>query len=128
MDQPTLTETSNGVHLCDHCQTATHEDVVNMALWEDGRPVLVEGVPARVCPECMEQYYDDVTRFKIDKLRAGHFPLSDAKEVIKVPVFSLADVEAPEVRDSSPRKAPDRSGEPTGQPDFSGYASFPDEL
>jgi len=129
MSEQMPTATSAEVHLCEHCLTETHEDVVNMALWNEGRLVLIEDVPARVCAECMEQYYDDVTRFRIDKLRAGRFPPSDAKEVIEVPVFSLGDVEDPEDRESSPNDANDRrSAEPTAGTEFTGYESFPDEI
>lgn len=129
MEEQISTETGAAVHLCEHCQAVTHPDVVNMALWNEGALVLIEDVPARVCPTCMEQYYDDVTSFKIDKLRAGRFPPSDAKEVIEVPVFSLGDVEDPEDRESSSHEVNShQSAEPMNQTEFTGYESFPDEM
>ena len=67
-----------------------------MCLWEEEKLVVVEDIPARVCKNCMEQFYDEVTRLRIDKLKDTKFPVEEAKQVIKVPIFSLASVKISE--------------------------------
>lgn len=108
-------------HTCQYCGAKTREDVVNMALWEGERLVIIADVPAQICETCYEQFYDDSTMFKIDKLRAHRFPRGKAREVIEVPVFSLTIV------DSQP-KTSDQGDNPqdeeTRQDPFIGY---PDE-
>ena len=81
---------SQGDTACSYCGAATHEDNVNMALWEGERLVVIEDVPARVCKGCFEQFYDDIVRFEVDQLRGEGFPLAAAERVVEVPVFSLA--------------------------------------
>jgi hypothetical protein len=60
-----------------------------MSLWEGDRLVVIEGIPARVCERCAEQFYDDATVNKIEVLRTWKFPLAQAKRVIEVGVFTL---------------------------------------
>lgn len=114
------------LHRCEYCGSQTEEDIVNMALWEEGRLVVIEDIPARVCKECLEQYYDDITRFKIDKLRGDRFPMEKAKEVIEVPVFSLTSVDVQEKR-STPQRGKSQDGGTVGGA-FVEHTQFPDEL
>ncbi len=79
--------------LCKHCGSETREDIVQSALWTDKGLVAVEDVPARVCEGCKEQFYDDETIQKIDKLIERGFPPDKATRKIVVPVFSLEEVE-----------------------------------
>lgn len=84
---------SHGVFLCTYCRSDTYEDVVQAALWGAGGLIAVEDIPVRVCQGCGEQFYDDETARKIEKLLAD--PPAESKQQIRVPVFSLADVEVP---------------------------------
>ena len=85
----------NGSHTCQYCGAETYEDVVRVAMWEEEKLVVIEDVPARTCKGCLEQYYDELTTFKIDKLRGSRFPIENAQRVIQVPVFSLAEAKTP---------------------------------
>ena len=83
-------------HTCKYCDAKTRENVVNMCLWEGERLIVIEGLPARVCEECLEQYYDNDVLVRIDQLRAKSFPVEQAKRVMEVPVFSLPADELPD--------------------------------
>jgi len=89
---------------CDFCNSRTYEDTVKMSLWEGERLIVIEDVPARVCERCMEQFYDDFTVLKIDLLRGRKFPLSEAKRVIEVPIFTLPEIKIAPERDSVERQ------------------------
>lgn len=82
--------------VCQYCGGHTYEDEVRMTLWEGDKVFIIEDVPARVCEECYEQFYDDAVRLSIEQLRMDGFPLQNAKRVIEVPVFSLPVIETPE--------------------------------
>ncbi len=76
-------------YTCESCGSATHDDLVNICLWHGDRLVIVEKVPARVCDRCFEQYYDQLTVFKLDQLRGAGFKAADAARIIEVPVFTF---------------------------------------
>lgn len=86
---------------CKYCQSNTYEEIVKSALWPARGLVAIEDVPARVCQECREQFYDDETTRKIVTLTEHGFPAEKAKREILVPVFSLGEVEVTQ-RDSRP--------------------------
>ena len=90
------TDTNQNNHTCKYCEANTQENVVNMCLWEGEKLIVIEGLPARVCEECLEQYYDNDVLVRIDQLRATSFPVEQAKRVMEVPVFSLPDPELPD--------------------------------
>lgn len=94
-------------YTCQYCGSNTYEDVVRMCLWEGERLVVIEDIPARVCENCMEQFYDSVTRFRIDTFREERFPLEEARRVIEVPIFSLEDVKIPEPEKDAPERPED---------------------
>ncbi len=67
----------------------------------DDSLAIVEDIPARVCNLCLEQYYDEDVSDALRLLMEAGFPVTEAKKVITVPVFSLdgrirARVELPE--------------------------------
>jgi len=74
---------------CEHCESPTDEDVVRSVLWTATGLVAVEDIPARVCPECQEPYYDAQTACKIMELTSEGPPADKAKRELTVPVFSL---------------------------------------
>ena len=81
---------------CPDCGGMTCEDTVTMSLWDEERPIIIENVPARVCRECSEQFYDQDTRLQIEKLRSDGFPKESADRIVETPVFVLPDRVSPE--------------------------------
>jgi YgiT-type zinc finger domain-containing protein len=77
--------------LCKYCQSHTREEVAKSALWTDQGLVVIEDIPARVCRECKEQFYDETTTWKIEQLVEQGFPREKANRQISVPVFSLTE-------------------------------------
>jgi YgiT-type zinc finger domain-containing protein len=64
---------------------------VRSAFFHGDRLVVIEDIPALVCSGCNEQFYDDRTVVVLDLLRGNGFPLKEAREEIRVPVFSFRD-------------------------------------
>ena len=64
---------------------------VRSAFFHGDRLVVVEDIPALVCASCNEQFYDDHTVVVLDLLRGAGFPEENAREEIRVPVFSFRD-------------------------------------
>ena len=73
--------------VCKYCQSGTQEKVVQAAFWGDRGLLVIEDIPARVCQGCGEQFYDEATTGKIEKL-IGDPGAKPAREMV-VPVFSL---------------------------------------
>jgi YgiT-type zinc finger domain-containing protein len=90
-------EQENGT--CEFCDGNTYEDDVKMCLWEGEEVFIIEDIPARICDKCYEQFYDDVTRLRIETLRREGFPRQGAKRVMEVAVFSLPAIEMAEGAD-----------------------------
>jgi len=62
-----------------------HEELVSEVFQIDGKPVLVENIPARVCNRCSEPVYSRETTEKI-----RHMLHSQAKPIrtVRMPVFA----------------------------------------
>ena len=76
---------------CPRCNKLTYAGVVRTNIWqgEGGeRLIIVEDIPAQLCEQCGEQYYDPLTT---ETLRALMEDLASAtpKRVMEVPVYSL---------------------------------------
>ena len=82
-------------HKCQSCGGATYEAKVRMLLEEQSGLVIIEDIPAWLCDRCNEQFYDEVTRVRIEILRKSGFPFQEAKRVVEVPIFSMNDVPIP---------------------------------
>lgn len=63
---------------------------VRSAFWQGERLVVVEGIPALVCDNCGEQFYEESTDHVIRKLRDEGFPAAEATGEMRVPVFSFS--------------------------------------
>jgi len=75
---------------CPRCEGQAIATTVRTAIWRaDDSLAIVEDIPARVCNQCMEQYYDEDVSDALRLLMEAGFPAGDAKKVITVPVFSL---------------------------------------
>jgi hypothetical protein len=53
--------------------------------------VAVENVPARICEGCGEQFFDEESARRIEEVLAS--PTAEARRELRVPVFSLADMD-----------------------------------
>jgi YgiT-type zinc finger domain-containing protein len=77
---------------CASCGSANINGArVRSAFWHDDRLVVVEDIPALVCADCGEQFYDDQTVVVLDLLRGSGFPPERARDALSVPVFSFRD-------------------------------------
>lgn len=66
---------------------------VRSAFWQDDdRLVVVEGIPAMVCADCGERYFDDATAVGLDLMRGAGFPSDRARAELRVDVFSFDDI------------------------------------
>lgn len=78
-------------HECPQCgSTRLSERLVKSAVWHGDRLVLVEGIPAIVCGDCGERFYDDVTATMLDLMQGEGFPAELAAGHVSVPVFFFA--------------------------------------
>jgi YgiT-type zinc finger domain-containing protein len=62
---------------------------VRTTIWQGDRVAIVEDIPAHVCGECLEQFYDDAVSEALRRLAEEGFPAAKAEREISVPVFSL---------------------------------------
>lgn len=76
---------------CEVCGGTTHETELNVTLWDGDRLVVVEDVPAAICDQCQEQFYDERSAQQIKALMQRGFPEEDAVREISVPVFRLGE-------------------------------------
>jgi YgiT-type zinc finger domain-containing protein len=74
---------------CEACGHPTIAKPVHLTLWADRGLVVIENVPARVCENCQEQFYDEEVSSKILQLSSSGFPPSRMVREITVPVYSL---------------------------------------
>lgn len=76
---------------CQSCATGRlMRDAVKTALWSGERLIVVEDIPALVCPHCGERFYEDETAMRLDMMRGGGFAPDRAARQMTVPVFSFA--------------------------------------
>ena len=77
---------------CEQCGSSDiRSELVRSAFWHEDRLVVVEDIPAAVCGNCHEQFYDDVTVMQIDLLRGDGFPAEQACGEFRAQVFTLRD-------------------------------------
>ncbi|MBN1419321.1 MAG: type II toxin-antitoxin system MqsA family antitoxin [Planctomycetes bacterium] len=79
---------------CEECGAQTEAETTKTTFWVEQGLIVIEDIPARVCPQCGEIYYDDETSVAIQQIIAGR-PLKP-KSRITVPVYSLADIDKDE--------------------------------
>ncbi len=82
-------ETNTPPAPCPRCGHHMRYSLVKTTIWQGERLFVVEDVPAQVCDECMEQFYDDETTDAVRRLTEDGFPGTKATREILVPVFSL---------------------------------------
>lgn len=78
--------------ICPQCGSGKVKPaIVRSAFWHNERLVVVEDLPALLCSQCHEQFYDDGTVTILDLMRGDGFPADQANHTISVPVFSFRD-------------------------------------
>ena len=87
---------------CKYCGSDTSQQIVKAALWGERGLIAIENIPARVCQGCSEQFYDEQTAEKIEKVITD--PAVTAGRELRVPLFSLAEIELPKGEDAPPRE------------------------
>ena len=86
---------------CPRCNKLTYPGLVRTNIWQgEERLIIVEDIPAQICEQCGEQYYDPLTT---ETVRALVEDLNSAtpKRVMEVPVYSL-EGRIPELPESLP--------------------------
>jgi YgiT-type zinc finger domain-containing protein len=84
-----MNEQSFDCHFCGGKVTAQQVDV--MRHWK-GRYVLIENVPAHVCAQCGERYYDAVVAEAMDQImKASETELGAGREIC-IPVIEMPTV------------------------------------
>lgn len=78
---------------CTYCQSQTVEELVRSAFWVNGRLIAIENIPARVCPGCNVQFYDDATAETIATFEGVRTVPDAARRNVMVSVLRLADKE-----------------------------------
>jgi YgiT-type zinc finger domain-containing protein len=81
---------------CPRCENLLQPARVKTAIWQGERLFVVEDVPAQVCDNCLEQYYDEQVTDILRRMTEQGFPSIRVKREILVPVFSLEGVHQPE--------------------------------
>jgi len=76
---------------CKYCGCETNEDVIRAALWTNSGLIVIEDIPARLCEGCGEQFFEEEVTQKIRQVTT--YPIVKAKRQIRVPVYSLSQVE-----------------------------------
>ncbi len=72
--------------VCNVCQGKTKQQSVTYTQWYQGRLIVIENVPAWVCGQCGETYYDpDV----VERLQALIWSDAEPKRVIEAPVYDF---------------------------------------
>ena len=85
-------DTGSAALVCPTCNGSNVSRAdVRSAFFHRDRLVVVQDIPALVCADCNEQFFDDQTAVLLDLLRGSDFPAERARAEISVPVFSLRD-------------------------------------
>ena len=75
-------------YACQNCNDSNIKAMdVRSAFFHRDRLAVVDDIPALICANCGEQFYDDQTIVMLNLLRCEGFPAEKARECISVPVF-----------------------------------------
>jgi len=72
---------------CDICGGRREKTDISYNIFYRGRPVIIENVPAEVCQQCGEEYFDPDT---VEMLQKVVWSQKKPKRTIETPVFDLA--------------------------------------
>ena len=71
---------------CDICGGTRQKSLISYNIFYQGKPIIVENVPADVCQQCGEQYFDPTT---VEVLQNVVWSQKKPKRTIETPVFDL---------------------------------------
>ncbi|HJW88689.1 MAG TPA: YgiT-type zinc finger protein, partial [Dehalococcoidia bacterium] len=74
---------------CPRCQKLTRAATVRTNIWQGERLIVVEDIPAQICEQCQEQYYDSLTQEALRVLVQDELASVKPKRVMEVTVYSL---------------------------------------
>ena len=75
---------------CDHCASGILRPTrIRTAFWRGESLVVVQNIPAMVCPDCGEEYVADPTVVQLDRMRGNGFGGLEMVETLSVPVFDF---------------------------------------
>ena len=75
---------------CDHCSSGILRPTrIRTAFWRGESLVVVQNIPAMVCPDCGEEYVADPTVVQLDRMRGNGFGGMERVETLNVPVFDF---------------------------------------
>ncbi|WP_173931762.1 type II toxin-antitoxin system MqsA family antitoxin [Chelativorans sp. Marseille-P2723] len=80
---------------CGSCGGKLEDKLVDVTMWTGRGLVVIENVPAQVCQDCQEQFYEKDAAMKIQELVSQGFPSSRLVREIKVPIYSLKEGATP---------------------------------
>jgi YgiT-type zinc finger domain-containing protein len=72
---------------CDHCGSPLIEEEVTCTIEVDGQWVIIEHVPAKVCPQCGEKLFSPETVERLQQIAWGR---KKPQRVVQTPVFDFA--------------------------------------
>jgi len=72
---------------CDICGGNREKKLVSYHIFFEGRLVVVENVPAEVCGQCGEQYFDPNT---VEMLQKTVWSKKKPRRIIETPVYDLS--------------------------------------
>lgn len=81
---------------CLACGGLTVPEKVNVERWWKGRLVIIEGVPAHVCQQCGERYFDGEVALEMDRIVQASFV--PGERFIQVSVRPFTGEHAPQYR------------------------------
>lgn len=76
---------------CKYCKYDTHEEVIKAAFWMDNGLIIIEGIPARLCKGCGEQFFDEQITRRIHELLKNP---TEPERLIRVSVYNLPQFES----------------------------------
>ena len=76
---------------CSFCEGELEERLVQHEYRWEGKLYVFEDVPARVCRQCGEKYFDSTVVKAMERIVLGR---QKPKRVIEVPVYTFVDVAA----------------------------------
>ena len=74
---------------CQRCERLTRAAIVRTNIWLGERLVVVEDIPAQLCEQCGEQYYDEMTSEALRALVLDDLDSVEPKRVMEVNVYSM---------------------------------------
>ncbi len=75
---------------CDHCPNGILRPTrIRTAFWRGDSLIVVQNIPAMVCPDCGEEYVADPTVVQLDRMRGTGFGGLERVETLSVPVFDF---------------------------------------